>query len=762
MRTLVVALLFALVELPNGWHIDTPQRPALTLGTLPVGMALAPGARDLAIVEAGGESGLRLIDTPTLSARWFASFSHPYVARPWEPSDIGPLAGGVTGRPVWDADARAFWVASSGGDSIAHVSRSGSIERIVHLGAGTYPIALAASPDHSLLAASELLANAVAIVRLNDLRVLGSVAVHARPGGLSWSDDGRTLYVALWGDRRIAAIDAVRLKVKAYADVGLHPESIAGSGRYRFVLSSDDDRVSTFDTQRNVVVASIHIDLFPGEPVGLSPSAAMYAPAMQRVYVVCSAANAVAVLDAHRPSLRLLGAIPTGWYPSDLAIDANRLYLLNAKGEGSAANPNFLPFAPGNNTRGYIGSSMRGSLRVMPIPSDAVLRHGLATVRRSTTKPNNQREPTLVRTGGPIRHIIYVIKENRTYDQVLGDLGIGDGDAQLALFGEQTTPNEHALARRFGDFDRFFTNGEVTADGLHWSTAAFANDYVERTWPADYFGRGMPYIYEDSDDVAEIAHGGYLWDAAARAGISYRNYGTWVSHSGGTGMPETTREQALKGHTDTAYRGFDIGVRDVDREAEWEREFRSFEARRALPALEILRLPNDHTAGTIPGERTPRAMVADNDLALGRMIDAVSHSPDWASTLMLVSEDDAQNGPDHVNEQRSTLFVVSPYAHAGVVHDRVTSVGVLHTIERILGIAPLSPYDALAPTLDGALHEPADLRPYDARPATSDLDARNTTASYRAGENLRYDWSKADAVPSAFLNDVILHAVERR
>lgn len=759
MTSVFPALLLS-VLLPGGWAISA-DRSAVPLGSLPVAISVSPDRRYLAITESGADvSGMRVLDARTLQTVGMLSFSQPQSSNMWDPSGIAPLSGGVFGNAQWEQQGRGFWIAASGGDAIAHISLAPlRVDRIVQLGVGSYPVSVALSPDGTRAAVAQLLGGAVSIVRLRDGAVLSTSVVGLRPGGVSWSDDGKWVYAALWGSNQIAVIDAQRSSVVAHIPAGLHPRAIAGQGRWRYAVAADDDRIDVIDTQRNRLASQTHIDLLPGLPEGISASDVFFDSHSRRLYVTCSAANAIAVLQADGPKLTLIGAVSTGWFPTGTALAAQQLFVLDGKGEGSSANPLFNPFSAHPHSEEYIPFHLKGSLRVSAVPATAQLRTGLIRVRRfasANVHPVNAR--TVVHAGGPITHVIFLVKENRTYDQVLGDLGSGDGDPRLALFGETVTPNAHALARRFGIFDRFFANGQVTANGLNWSTGAFANDYTETLWPASYAGRGMHYDFEDGG-VAAHAHAGHLWDAAARAHITYRDYGMWVTNRGPIGTPVTTGEAALAGHIDPKYRGFDIEYADSDREAEWEREFNGFERSGTLPAFEIVRFPGDHTAGTFPGAYTPRAMIADNDLALGRLVAAVSHSRDWPHTLVIAIEDDAQNGPDHVDEQRTVVFLASPYAHAGVYHAHYSTASVLHTIERILGLQPLSPYDALAPTLDEALREPANTAAYDALVPHVNMSARNSIHSYRAAENLRYDWSRADAVPDDFLNDVLMHSV---
>jgi hypothetical protein len=406
----------------------------------------------------------------------------------------------------------------------------------------------------------------------------------------------------------------------------------------------------------------------------------------------------------------------------------------------------------------YIADQLVGSIRRIAIPDDAALAHGIADVR-DLAQHEGVPPSAVVRAGGPIKHVIYVIKENRSYDQVLGDVRGADGDPALVLFGDGVTPNQHAIVRRFGVFDRFFENAHVSADGHNWSTAAIANDYLEKMWPANYANRRPLYDFEDAAE-ASVPHAGYLWDDAVAHGISLRNYGEFVTAGPSKPTPVSVSSDVLRPRTDRAFATFDMAVPDIDRFAEWRREFTAYERTRSLPQLEIVRFPRDHTSGTRPGSGTPQAMVADNDLAVGRLVDAVSHSPDWASTAIFIVEDDAQNGPDHVDEQRAPFYLASPYAAGGVQHAMYTQASVLRTMEVLLGLPPMSAYDAGARLLSAAFRATPNLQPFEALPPRTDVDALNPKTAYRAADSARLDFAEADRVDDGTLNDILWHAVK--
>ncbi|MDP9111088.1 MAG: alkaline phosphatase family protein, partial [Candidatus Eremiobacteraeota bacterium] len=467
-------------------------------------------------------------------------------------------------------------------------------------------------------------------------------------------------------------------------------------------------------------------------------------------FVSCGALNAVEIIAGDRR----IGMLPTGWYPDGVAVDraGRSVYAIDGKGERSRPNPDFNPFA--GRRSGYVAAGLVGSVRKLDVRGDAQTQAVLENMGRPPRAPAD----TVVRAGGPIRHVIYVIKENRSYDQVLGDIPGADGDPSLILFGKAVTPNQHAIAKRFGGFDRAFANAQVSADGHNWTDAAFANDYLERFWPQVYGGRRELYDFEDGADAA-TAHNGYLWDAAARARITYRNYGEFVTNPSSPGGAVTTKERNLKNHTSKSYPGFDLDFSDLDRFAIWLHDFRDDAKNATMPALEILRLPNDHTAGTKPGTLRPQAYVAQNDYALGRIVEAVSHSMFWKSTVIFSVEDDAQDGPDHVDDQRTTYYLATPYARGGVVHTQYSTASVVRTIEILLGLKPLSTYDGRAVPMYDAFAGKANLAPFSAIRPGIDLRGVNTKSAYGAAQSARMDFEHADAADPRALNAILYRSV---
>jgi hypothetical protein len=429
---------------------------------------------------------------------------------------------------------------------------------------------------------------------------------------------------------------------------------------------------------------------------------------------------------------------------------------------------------------------LTGSLSVLDRPDKSVLAaytkkvyaltpYADATRLAPAGAPAGSPIPRKVGEPSPIKHVFYVIRENRTYDQVLGDLEKGNGDPNLCLFGDDVTPNAHALAREFVTLDNFYVDAEVSYDGHSFSTGAYATDFTEKVWPMNYGRRGGKYLSEGGGENRN-AYGnitapaqGYIWDACRRAGLSVRSYGEFAVRYEETGAHDTGRGKVkasvpgLEGLVHPTYPPWDLTVPDNRRVDVWLEEFRKFEAEGGLPRLSILRLGNDHTSGTRPGYPTPRAMVAENDVALGRMVEAVTKSRYWKESAIFVLEDDAQNGPDHVDAHRSVALVISPYTRRGAVDSTLyTTSGVLRTIELILGLPPMSQYDAAATPMYGAFQAKPVLTPFTRREARVPLDEMNEPGAPGAAASMAMNMEEADQAPDLELNEIIWKAVRGR
>jgi YVTN family beta-propeller protein len=554
---------------------------------------------------------------------------------------------------------------------------------------------------------------------------------------------------------------------------------LSRDGSRLFVACANTNAVWVVDVRSGKATEQIGVALYPEAPVGTTPNALALSPDGKTLLVANADNNNVAVVDVERPGAsEVEGFVPTGWYPTGVAFDRSgkRFYVLNGKGLVSAPNARG-PFPGDTDGEGrYTGNIFQGALSAVDLPDDGTLAAMTRRVRQLTPYTDAQRlapagvpkdspVPAGVGAPSPIKYVFYLIRENRTYDQVFGDLPVGNGDPTLTLFGEQITPNAHALVREFALFDNFYVNAEVSYDGHAFSTGAYATDIVQKLWPTNYGGRGAKYLSEGGGamrnpygNVAAPPQG-YLWDFARRAGLSVRSYGEFVERDE-KGGPNRASVPGLEGLVHPTYPPFDMDIPDAHRVDLWLEEFRAFEKNGNLPRLNIFSLPGDHTSGTRPGSRTPRAMVAENDLALGRFVEAISHSKYWPESAIFVLEDDAQNGPDHVDAHRSPALVISPFTRRGTVDSTLyTTTSMLRTIELILGLPPMSQYDAAATPMSKAFQPTPDLRPFVHLEARWPLDEKNDWKSPGAEASLRMNFDQVDRAPELELNEILWQSV---
>ncbi len=587
------------------------------------------------------------------------------------------------------------------------------------------------------------------------------------------------LYVSLWAKAAVAVLDLTSEQVIARWATEEHPCEMAltRSGKFLFVANANRNTVTVFDTESGRAVETIWAALYPQAPPGSTPNSLALSPDEQTLFVANADNNLVAVFDVGTPGKsRSLGFIPVGWFPTSVRVTPDGKHLLVANGKGLLPKANPLGPQPRTNTSTaqYIAKLFRGTLSLIDLPPRKQFQQQLAAYTAQAYRcsplqadagvaaPRSADNPVPLRPGdrSPIKYCLYIIKENRTYDQVLGDMPEGNGDPELCLFPERVTPNHHQLARQFVLLDNFYVNSEVSADGHEWSMGAYATDFVRKMWPLTYghnrSGK-FPYPSEGNFGIAAPA-GGYIWDRARQAGVSYRSYGEFVNNGRTTNDPARTRVKTLAGHFDEWFRGFDLNYSDTKRADRFIAELKRFEAEGDMPRLQILRLPNDHTYGTTPKTHTPTALVADNDLGLGQVVEAVSRSRFWPQTAIFVVEDDAQNGPDHVDAHRTVALVISPYTRRGAVDSTLYATSsMLRTMELILGLQPMSQFDAAARPMYNSFQATPDLRPYQALPANVDLDERNPETAW--GGRLPMNFAREDAADDLLLNEVVWRSV---
>ncbi len=570
-------------------------------------------------------------------------------------------------------------------------------------------------------------------------------------------DDVR--YIANEGSVSFVDLDHSTASAPVEVLTGLHASALAVSPDQRFVLCANaaDDFLSVLDPQSKRVLRKIWTKSSPAELFGASPNALAFNSAGDRVYVANGSQNAIAVIEFDGDELeesQLLGLIPVGWYPGAVVVDGARdqLYVANIKGLPKTPRREGQTGAEGFNTHHY-----SGSLSLVPVPAADQLAELSAMVSRNMHSeriraalqpPREGRPPRAIpeRIGEPslIQHVVYVIKENRTYDQIFGALEQGRGAADLCIFGRKVTPNQHKMVDEFVLLDNTYCAGILSADGHQWSTTAISTDYMEKSFAG--FPRSYPDGMED-DDVDALAYSpaGFIWDNAVKHGVKIRNYGefmmprvryrdpqqtgvpdflacyrTWQGESDEVIFQSEPGIESIRAFSPTNYVGWGMSVPDQYRADFILEELREFERHGEFPQLTIICLPNDHASGTRPGCPTPDACLADNDLAFGRIVEALSHSQFWPQMAIFGIEDDPQAGWDHISGYRTTAYVVSPYAKRGeVIRTQYNTTSVLRTIEQILGLPPMNQFDASATPMFDCFMETPNLTPFDADPPTS-------------------------------------------
>ncbi|GAC1477653.1 MAG: alkaline phosphatase family protein [Pseudarthrobacter sp.] len=753
----------------------TPAGQQTSLGDLPLNSAISPDGRKLAVTNNGqGTQSLQLVDLEDHEVDQTIPYQSPeslYMGLAWSPDGTKLYASAA-------ANAKIRTYSYSGGK----LAEGASIQLPTATPAGKalnlFPAGLAPTPDGKRLVVADQLADAVSVVDLATGNVATTPAGH-RPLSVTVSPDGTTAFVTNQGASDVTAVDITgsEPKVSRTLAVGLHPNKSVQSkdGSKLYVANGDDDTVSVVDTASGTS-ASISLAPEKGAPVGTNPTGLALDEAGQRLFVSNSGNNDVAVVDL--ATTTVAGVVPVGWYPTSLAFTGGTLHVTNAKGLGAGPNdgpghPNPESSAPTAENQ-YSGSMIVGTLSSFELPEGGQLKKATEQVKKNN-RPENATGNIIPRQPGqesPIKHVIYVVKENRTYDQVLGSLGKGNGDPALNLFGDESAPNFRALSKKFTTIDNFYADAEVSANGWNWVASANSNPYAEQMWPANYSGRKAPYPSENNapEIAAQQPDNTYVWQRLAKAGVSFRNYGFYVSNNAGT---FNAADPVLNAQTDHDYHGYDLNCPDsagtfaplkpncgTPRVDEWAKDFQSRVTAGTVPTVQFVRLPNDHTQATRAGAPTPKSYVADNDYALGKLVDTVSHSSVWKDTAIFVTEDDAQNGPDHVDAHRTLALAISPYTQTGKVDSTFYSTAsMVRTIGLIAGIAPLTQFDAFATPMSASFTARPDSTPYSALKPSYGMTTLNGANAPLAPQVAAQDTSTEDKIDEQLYNKAIWQSV---
>jgi len=761
----------------NGWGL-TPAGTHAEVSDLPLKMIIAPGGKMAVAVCAGyNNPGLALIDVASKKVAQFIPLPHTW--------------NGL----AFDKDGKRLFV--SGGESgMVHVFgwANGKLDvrpavTIDRAGVPLFVAGIAVQPVTGKVYLCNEASNEICVLNENTLAREQTIPVGEHPHSCVFGGDSRYLYVSDWGSRAVTVVDTKTGQRLRDLSVGIRPNdlAVAPDGRL-FVACSGDNTVHVIqtrtlekpgtdaDSSRRLWDGTreiINTALYPDAPEGSTPDALAISPDGHTLFVANADNNAVMVVDifgskndedaryAEKVSV-VNGFIPVGWYPSALAVLPDNRTLLVGDGKGVA---NLGPSFPADQPRPQAGEKfhfthpgklLQGDISFIPRPDNAQMTQYTAQVLKNCPfKPESMTQatthsasviPDKVGAPCPIKYVLYIIKENRTYDQVFGDMTdaagkpLGNGDPSITMYGEAVTPNHHQLARDYVLLDNLYCNGEVSVDGHSWCDAAIATDYNERSWILSYSSRKG---HLPGNDEMETPSEGYLWDLCKRHGVSYKNYG-----EGAQRVPSINRGKWGAG-------------RDKEKVDNWIADLKKAEEAGKLPRFTIMSLGEDHTAGTKPGAHTPDAAVGSNDVALGKIVAAASRSKFWNEMAIFVIEDDAQNGPDHVDAHRTMGLVISPYVKRHSVDSTLyTTASMVRTMELILGLPPMTQYDGGATAMFNCFDQNASSEPYEVKTPKVDLEAKNTPSSPGAKRSAKMDFRAYDRAPEDELNRILWAAAK--
>jgi YVTN family beta-propeller protein len=752
--------------LPNG-HLITPEGVIVEVGQFPMNAIEVPGKNILIVSNNGSDDqSLSVIDTTTNTLKQTITVPSPVT-------DYNLFLGlAVT------TDGSTLY-ASGGGENKVHIftiNPDGTLAYSNAISIAKFPGGLTLSPDNNTLYVALMQEAALGIIDLTqNPPTVSKVPVGSRTNSLPFpypfwvtlSKDASRAYVSNWGDMSVSVVDPVSKTENSRISVGKNPEGMALSpdGSFLYVVNSDHDTISVIDTSTDTVVKTISLTFESDSYLGSSPLSVDVSSDGAKLYVASAGTNSIDVISTSDGSI--IGRIPTAWYPvrAIVSSDETKLYVLNAKGLYGGPNPD----------KDSVKRIMRGNLEIIQL-SDVISNFSYLTEKVTTNNTRlssyyelpckNLNSPVPAEPGreSPIKHVIFIVKENKTYDQVLGDLPGTDADPSLVEYGEKFTPNTHKLAQEFTNFDNCYSDAEVSMQGHMWDTGSNCNDFVERGWV-------MNTLNETAAGVEPAGHMGneFFFHNLLNNNIKFMVYGEAVGIlSELWGLFEM--EIKFKGYDDESWPGgviWSMSVKDEERAKYFADRLKEWEDENSMPQYIMMLLPDDHTYGVSPGTPTPESMVSDNDYGLGLVIEALSHSKFWKETAVFVTEDDPQSGRDHIEGHRTICLVISPYARRGYtshVHYSVPSI--YKTMELILGVKPMYKYDDHAPAMYDVFTTEPDFTPYDAVPPQVPYEI---TPSYEelpaeikklADMSRKMDFSEPDSIKNHALGYVNRHYME--
>jgi len=757
--------------LVNGWK-TTPAGRQLTSGDMILSGRVSPDGQLFAFTNTGyTHHALHLVDLA--SEKEVATFQ---MEQAWSGLAFSPRGDRIyvsNGAGYKNTDIQAFDRWDNGGWKEARVGYTlykADKERTAVSWLGT-------SPDGTLLYALNNSDAYLYILETNGGRAVARVEVGDHPIAAALAGDGKTLYVANLGSANVAIVDVrepSHATVTGKLATDPHPNDVVltKDGRL-FVSCGNTNNVIAFDVKAKQRLEVISTALQPKAPAGSTPNALALSPDGKRLYVANADNNSVSVIDVEdREKARPLGFLPTGWYPTMVATSADGRRIIVGSGKGNGTGPTLVkrpidPIAPAASFQHH-GNQLNGLVSFVDTPDAARLSSYTKQVYdnalyrdaqlESSGAPGSTVIPAKVGEGSPIKHVLFIMKENRTYDQVFGDLKQGNGDPSLTLFGRDVTPNQHALAEQFVLLDNLYCSGEVSQDGQPWTTSAYATEFTQRAWTLSYSKHGNLVTGGGVSDQSTP----YIWELAKQHGLKVMTFG--MGNRRGVAEVRSTRFERDAVDPQPENRpaaGEATRARDYARADRFVAEFTEMDRAGTVPDFMFMSLGENHTQGTTPGAYTPKAQVASNDLAVGRIVEAITKSRVWPSFAIFIIEDDAQNGPDHVDSHRTAGLVISPYVKRGVVDSEMYStVSMLRTVELLLGLPPMTQHDAAAAPMVNTFMAKPDLSGFTAAPARIDLMTKNPMQGYGAATSARMDFSDYDRVDEDALNRILWHSIK--
>jgi DNA-binding beta-propeller fold protein YncE len=754
--------------LPNGWKLS-PVGDQVPIGEFPLNLVVTKDGK-YAITSNSGtkENSLSVIDLKKKKEVQRVIFDKTWYGLVFNDDESKVFVSGGDNDEVYDYNFNKGKLIPADTIFIGNKSskKSLSITGIDYVKSKNY-----------LLAVSKE-SNTLYVISLQNKNILKSVELDGACYDVKADHKGNFAYVSVWSNAEVEKIDLNNFYMTSKIKVGDHPCQllITGDDSRLFVANANNNTASVVDLKKDVETEKLNSALSTDAPFGSTPNAICFNSDESVLFVVNADNNYLALFDISKPNhSKSIGFIPVGWYPTAIKYSAAANQIIVANGKGITSLPNPQGPVPGKindmKAKQYIGFLFKGTLSIINFPSQKELSELSRKVYENTPYISKEKNWQGIQNVIPdhynlkqsekIKHVFYIIKENRTYDEVFGDLLNGNGDSSLCFFPYNITPNQHKLAEEFTLYDNFYVDAEVSEDGHNWSTAAYATDYVEKEWP-EFVGRHlkMPYRFEGGYPLAAPSSG-YIWNDVLKHGGTFRDYGEFVDSVKGRKGLYQGRDEDLHGFVCETYPGWDLNISDLYRYKMWKKDFEKFVENDSLPEFNILRLPNDHTYGTVKGKLTPRAYVAQNDYAVGLIVQEISHSKYWKSSVIFILEDDAQDGSDHVDAHRSTLLVISPYIKRHFVdHTMYSTSGVLKTIELTLGLPQMTQFDLSATPVLFSISNKPDFGSFNVIKPKIDINGTNTADAYGSEECEHLNFAREDAVPEQEFNEILWKAIK--